>query len=375
MRNGIRLLFILFSVSCSTPSTPHLETQNALPIITVDQRGCMNSSEPNQLPSKPENVLDAQTVVEYYEKLEWNYLISAERCFSNETYCGQFETLSLKMQELLLPNNSTNEDVDLTTRNSTNKLIAMMAINTLAYQKQYGKKIDINTWLTLQTNKNDFTRINKQVTIRSEKKSFSFRAHNMAATSARAFMYVGLLTGNRRWQQKASSHIATIVQTLRNDGSLPLETRRGSRGLRYSMQVLSDLVAITAFSDKKIWERHKTALLKMKDYDLSVLENNSKIIQYAKENFSPGPITDYNKQDISSLRSRLAWLPVLGTLDQDAVDTVRSLKIDKSACSEEIMKNKKECGLELQIIDDLIKSPLGFTLGFNPRCVDIRNLH
>lgn len=335
----------------------------------------MNSSEPNQLPSKPENVLDAQTVVEYYEKLEWNYLISAERCFSNETYCGQFETLSLKMQEMLLPNNSTNEDVDLATRNSTNKLIAMIAINTLAYQKKYGKKININTWLTLQTNKNDFTRINKHVTIHSEKKSFSFQAHNMAATSARAFMYVGLLTGNRQWQEKASSHISTIVQTLRSDGSLPLETRRGSRGLRYSMQVLSDLVAITAFSDKKIWERHKAALLKMKDYDLSVLENNSKIIPYAKENFSPGPITDYNKQDISSLRSRLAWLPVLGTLDQDAVDTVRSLKIDKCACSEEIMKNKQECGLELQTIDDLIKSPLGFTLGFNPRCVDIHKLH
>lgn len=363
-------ILVIVTASCSTP--PPLEKKASAPdMIRVDSRGCMTSARESRAPTPPLAPYDVPTIENYYEKLEYYYLLSAEQCFSNEKKCTHFEATTESLKQLLLSPTASDPDVQLSLKHSNNKLLAMMAINTLFYQKKYSKNLGLGIWLLEQSHANDLTQ--ETTTVRVRDATHAFLAHNMATTSARTFMYVGLLENNIRLQQKALSQIPHVLKTKRADGSLPIESRRGSRGLRYSMQVLSDLVALLALGDSKnlMYTKNRKALLNLAQFDLLVLQNNGVISQYASENFSPGPINDHTKQDISSLRSRLAWVLLLNKIEKGYLDKVEHTTIDKTACSESFLKNKLECSPHIQSIEDLVESPLGFTLGFNPRCVSV----
>lgn len=373
--NCVLAVAFVFTSSCATKSdvndiTLNSETQR------LDSRGCMISTRAVNAPPMP-TAITAAAVELYYEKLEYYFLLAAENCMSDSRRCDEFLSVlgGMKDRFLLSRNFDKASLVESDTlKNSSNKLIAMISMNTYVVQKLHKINFAKPLWLKPLLEANDLTTENRALTVVSENKAYPFAAHNMAATSARAHLFTGIALGEQALIDKGLSQIPAILASVRDDGSLPLETRRGARALRYSMQVLSDIIAMidNVPIRKELYAKYQTPLLKMANFDLEVLKNNSKIEAYSKDNLSPGPIQDPKVQDISSLRSRLAWIVALDRLEPGYLEKVEDIELDKRACAQRFLKKKPECSPLMQSIGDVVNSPLGFTLGYNPKCATLK---
>lgn len=372
---------LFYIVSCSSAPETKEKSLVAADTQRMDSRGCMISPNTSVSPAKGKGVSSAAAAETYYEKLEYYFLLAAENCISSKDRCDAFETVLSGMETRLYPASaathsgspSDQASLERTIKHSNNKMIAMIAINMHFIEKQQKKTLPPLSWLKRELKANDLTAVPEEMSVTADKKKFPFSAHNMAAASARAHMFVGVLNKDKNLMEKGLSQIPHILQSARPDGSLPLETRRGSRALRYSMQVLSDILAMIDVSPDKanIYSKYKKQILSLAEFDMLALKNTTLLETYAQDNLAAGPIQDYKLQDISSLRSRLAWVLVLNSLEPGYLDSVEDIEIDKKSCSHTHLKKKPECSPLLNSVGDVISSPLGFTLGYNPKCVAV----
>ncbi|MCC6137023.1 MAG: alginate lyase family protein [Bdellovibrionaceae bacterium] len=372
----MKQLFLLFAIGlltlhCSTPKKTQ-PTKTAKEIIRVDSRGCMVGSTTTNPPALITSASSVSQVENYYEKLEFFFLLAAEKCLSNQRACLDFKNMMSHFSSRFLSSENNDSDISLAIKHSNNKLISIVAIHKYWFEKKYKTTLGSTPWLTTLLEKNDYTSETAPLTVTSEPKKYSSEAHNIAIASARAFVFVGVAEKKTDFIKKGLDQIPKVLATLRADGSLPLETRRGARALRYSMQVLSDIIAMIYIAQTEqpaaLFKQYRAPLLKAAEFDLSALQNSSIIFPYAKENFSPGPIQNPELQDISSLRSRLAWILLLDQMEPGYLDKAEDYYIDKKSCSHEFLKNSMECSSLVQTIGDVLETPLGFTMGFNPKC-------
>lgn len=376
MKNHVSLFVsFLLCIGCSTTKSS-LTKIAPIDYNRVDSHGCMISHQAPVPPPIPMTFNDVTSSENYYEKLEFYFLLSAENCFSDSVNCLAFEEVLKDIPGRFVkpPTNDNADDITLATKHGNNKLIAMVAINAHYYQLYKKKTLPSMPWLVELANENDFTTETMTLNVASENKKYGFQSHNMAIASGRAYVFVGLLEKSPRLIQKGLAQIPKVLQSMRADGSLPLETRRGARAIRYSMQVLSDIVAMLATSKegKALYQKHRKSILAIAAFDLKALKDTSLVAKYAMDNFSPGPITDPTLQDISSLRSRLAWIITLDKLEPGFMDKAEDIEIDKKSCSHPFLKKKPECAPLVHTIGDILDSSLGFTLGFNPKCIASR---
>ncbi len=119
----------------------------------------------------------------------------------------------------------------------------------------------------------------------------------------------GAYSGDNSLYGKGESRFRTILSDARADGSLPLETRRGSRALWYMRQSLASMVVMAevalAHGDNfyRMEVDGKTLDTIMQFY-LAGLESPSVVLPYASENYKPGPSQDYFTQDMGMLQVR-----------------------------------------------------------------------
>ena len=126
--------------------------------------------------------------------------------------------------------------------------------------------------------------------------------HNHAAQSSIARMSIGALTGNKKKFLTGIDQWFITLDTMRKDGSLPIETRRGARALFYQGRTISALIAIAERAlvqgiDLYTIDRSKS-IHKAVQFYLDVADNPELILKYAKKNKSPGPSKDYSRQDL-----------------------------------------------------------------------------
>lgn len=369
-------LFALFIYATGCTSAPEAKEPTLVADTQrMDSRGCMISSEAPTLPAKLMSFKSSSAVEVYYEKLEYYLLLSAENCIGNSQRCGEFESAVSGIPARLLSSNKDvgSAEVQNTIRHSNNKIVAMVAINAYLIEKTHKKTLPAQKWLKSALIENNFLNNSEELLVVSENKKYSSSAHNMAATSARAHVFVGLLAKDTSTIDKGLAQIPKILETVRDDGSLPLETRRGARALRYSMQVLSDIIAMmdAVPARQELFQKYQPTLERMAGFNIAVLKNNALVNAYAKDNLSPGPIQDPKLQDISSLRSRLAWILVFNKLDSGFMSKIEDTELDKRACAHAYLKKKPECSPLIQSVGDAVSSPLGFTLGYNPKCASL----
>lgn len=375
----INIFFITLIFSFALPHCTSVKKVRAArpskEVIRVDSRGCMVAHQTALPPALPAGKLSISIVESYYEKLEFYFLLTAEKCLSSKDNCPDFESMMETLEARFLPAKNSDSDVALSTKHSNNKLLAIAAIHKYFYEKKYKASLSPTPWLSTLLKENDHTAEAGTIDVQLDQKKYSAQAHNIAVASARAHVFVGIAEKNPISIKTGLEQIPKVIETLRPDGSLPIEARRGSRALRYSMQVLSDIVAMIYIADKEqrlpTYAKHREAILKMAQYDLSVLQKSSIIAPYAQENFSPGPITNPEYQDISSLRSRLAWVFLLDKLETGFLEKNEDKYLDKESCAHELLKNSFECSTLVQTIGDILETPLGFTTGINPKCAAI----
>jgi poly(beta-D-mannuronate) lyase len=134
-----------------------------------------------------------------------------------------------------------------------------------------------------------------------------FNNHRDLADSV--LMVWGAISGDDRLYQKGIDRYAQVLSSARIDGSLPLETRRGSRALWYMRQTLTSMVVMA-----EVAKGRSTDLYTLADRDVSVwtlfsflfggIDNPVLVDAYAAQNYIPGPQPDYRKQDLGFLDRR-----------------------------------------------------------------------
>ena len=129
-------------------------------------------------------------------------------------------------------------------------------------------------------------------------------AHNHAVMSSNAHMALGSWMGDKNLFHHGLEQWEITLRSMRDDGSLPIETRRGSRALFYLGRTIAGLIQIAerarvqgidlyqdSYGGKDI---HKTI-----QFFLDVVEAPDLIIKYAKKNKSPGSAgRNYKIQDV-----------------------------------------------------------------------------
>jgi poly(beta-D-mannuronate) lyase len=127
---------------------------------------------------------------------------------------------------------------------------------------------------------------------------------------------------------------ATLVQ-MRDDGSLPLETRRGSRALWYMRQTLGSLTVIAEVAagrdedlyslvPSKTGEKQTAPLTRVSGYFANLVAEPDLVLPFAAENYIPGPSFNFAEQDLgfsnkrSNGRHYLAFLEAVEARRLDA---------------------------------------------------------
>jgi len=132
--------------------------------------------------------------------------------------------------------------------------------------------------------------------------------HRMLADSVQ--MAWGALKNNKDLIQQGVNRYNTALKDMRPDGTLPLETRRGSRATWYMRHALTSLVVIAEIAHTAAGEDlyaqtyEKRSLDTMMSAFLDAIGTPLFVLPYAAENYIPGTSDDYMVQDDGFLKKR-----------------------------------------------------------------------
>lgn len=138
-------------------------------------------------------------------------------------------------------------------------------------------------------------------------------AHNHAMQSANAYMALGAWLGDVDFFENGLEQWEITLNSMRGDGSLPIETRRGARALFYQGRAITALTLtaeIAAAQGVDLWawapSEEKTIHLPVK-FLIDALENPDLVLPYARVNHAPGPNKNWRRQDAGS-SSTFGWV-------------------------------------------------------------------
>ena len=155
-------------------------------------------------------------------------------------------------------------------------------------------------------------------------------AHNHAAQSSNAQMSLGAFLGESERFNIGIDQWFITLDSMRGDGSLPIETRRGARALYYhgrTITALSALAEKAKVQDVDLWNtapsETKTIHLAVK-FLIDAIENPELVLGYASTNKSPGPSKNYKRQDVGT-GSTFGWVAPYMARFPDHPNTKRML--------------------------------------------------
>jgi len=83
------------------------------------------------------------------------------------------------------------------------------------------------------------------------------RAHNHALSSAMSHMQLGILLSDNKLFRKAFKNFEAAIKYQREDGSMPIETRRGGRAMFYQARAMNALAVIAILAENQgynVWD-------------------------------------------------------------------------------------------------------------------------
>ena len=177
----------------------------------------------------------------------------------------------------------------------------------------------------------------------------------IAVANARLALYA--FAGNAEKFWPALSQWQTTLASIRSDGSLPMETRRGTRALYYEARALQGLIKMAKMAEVQGIDLYKLPIDGEKSFQkamafyLTALGNHDLIIGYAKENEGGGYANDpiwgnYEEQHLSSLiKQETGFLDYLTVrlADTDLDFDPQNIKLDDRTCSNHPKKRPAVC--------------------------------
>jgi hypothetical protein len=199
-----------------------------------------------------------------------------------------------------------------------------------------------------------------------------WEAGNHALADMMAAMAFGAMVGDRPMMEPAFETWREVLRVMRDDGSLPNETKRGARALHYSNFQIGQLLATAEVArvqgiDPAGEEASSgRTIQKAVTFLLDAYENFDTVRPYAKANSGAGPSDDHTIQFFRP--AHLGWLPAyLARFGDDAnVERMRTLTMDGRICSakaqdeDKVSRSDRVCpgstGEPLPLVDVLTKS-------------------
>jgi len=119
----------------------------------------------------------------------------------------------------------------------------------------------------------------------------------------------GDVVDDKELYSKGRERFEIAINDMRVDGSLPLETRRGSRALWYMRQSLANLTFIAEIyaqngDDLYSYTKDGKSLSTMMNYFVAGARNPLVVMADASENYIPGPSNDFLNQDMGTFERR-----------------------------------------------------------------------
>ncbi|MEQ8710491.1 MAG: alginate lyase family protein [Rhodospirillales bacterium] len=139
-------------------------------------------------------------------------------------------------------------------------------------------------------------------------------AHNHAAASAAAWMAFGAQWNNADAFRHGIEQWFITLRTMREDGSMPIETRRGARAVFYQGRILNALASIAVMADVQgidLWSQSpggSSTIHNAVRFMLKAVDDPSVVFPYARENVAPGPDKNWENPYLGSPDGALAWM-------------------------------------------------------------------
>jgi poly(beta-D-mannuronate) lyase len=131
-----------------------------------------------------------------------------------------------------------------------------------------------------------------------------------------------ILRGNDEWFRAGIETYLAALRQMRPDGSLPLETARGSRALSYQRHAIASLVAIAEMAASQGYDLYGVegedgqSIHRAIEFLLDGIDQPSLVWPYARANENSGYYDNYKVQDLSFMTERghgrhyMAWTEV-----------------------------------------------------------------
>ena len=127
-------------------------------------------------------------------------------------------------------------------------------------------------------------------------------------------MSYGAWSNNKKYFKTGVDQWFITLKSMRRDGSLPIETRRGARALFYHGRPLSALVQLAERAAVQGIDLYNRAPRRNKTihhavaFFLNAVEKPELVLKYAKTNKAPGPSKNYKVQYLGSSGSTMGWI-------------------------------------------------------------------
>jgi len=195
----------------------------------------------------------------------------------------------------------------------------------------------IKKWLKKIVKKNQHLMYDKTYKGGTQAKGVPKRAHNHALSSAMSHMSLAILLGDNKMFKKPFKNWIAAVKYQREDGSLPIETRRGGRAMFYQGRAMTALATLAVMAENQNINIWNTKFNKNRDYHnlvkffIDFSENPEIVFKYAKEMKAPGPAKNYKNQDLDSSGSIWGWMPAYASRfpNHENIKRIKSWDKDK----------------------------------------------
>ena len=104
------------------------------------------------------------------------------------------------------------------------------------------------------------------------------------------------------------------LKSMRKDGSLPIETRRGARALFYHGRTITGMLQLAeraAVQGIDLYERApspKKSIHNAVAFFINSIEQPDLVLKYARANLYPGPSKNWKIQDLGRLGTTMSWI-------------------------------------------------------------------
>ena len=139
-------------------------------------------------------------------------------------------------------------------------------------------------------------------------------AHNSAIQSSIVAMSYGAWVNDPNYFETGIEQWSITLGSMRSDGSLPIETRRGARALFYSGRTITGLIQLAERAAIQGVDLYGAApspgktIHRAVTYMIDAIEKPDLVLKYARTNRSPGPSKNYKVQDLGSIGSTFGWI-------------------------------------------------------------------